>query len=620
LDPDLENGLLRSARFVLDQQLQVTAAQMRRVDGRFTEGYRVGATSCTICDDRPPIWQIRARRIVHDEEERQIYFEDAQFRVYDIPVLWFPQLRLPDPSLERATGFLIPRIRASQRLGWGIKVPYFIRLGDHRDLTLTPYLAPQTRTLELRYRQAFRNGGIVVEPTLTRDDLRPGEPRYSLLADGAFALPRDLRLSFDLEITSDEAYLQEYDISDKERLDSEVALTRTDRLQDAAWRLTTYRTLRSDESNATQPSISTDAQLRQRVFPSLIGGEALLSADVHAHYRSSSQVTDSPLDQDLNSEGLDLARVSLIGEWRRDWITPGGLKIDADTRLEASRYGIRQDASFPDTVMRVIPAAAVTLRYPLVRSTPTATHVLEPALQLSWSDIVGDPVPNEDARLVEFDRGNLFALSRSGFDVAEDGTQVAMGLSWTRIAANGATSRLTLARIEQLDGTLPYTDASGLSGAASDWLVEGATMLPGGVALLGRATLRDDGAFSRGELRADWRGRRLDLGSALTYLEADADESRLSSISELTLDAGYAINANLRADTSIRYDFAANRTARAKLGLTYINECVEVELSVSRRYASSASVEPDTDFGLQVGLRGFGTGADAPERRTCRSP
>ncbi|MGR3468943.1 MAG: LPS-assembly protein LptD, partial [Shimia sp.] len=47
LDPDLENGLLRSARFVLDQQLQVTAAQMRRVDGRFTEGYRVGATSCT---------------------------------------------------------------------------------------------------------------------------------------------------------------------------------------------------------------------------------------------------------------------------------------------------------------------------------------------------------------------------------------------------------------------------------------------------------------------------------------------------------------------------------------------------------------------------------------------
>ncbi|MGR3492858.1 MAG: LPS-assembly protein LptD [Shimia sp.] len=620
LDPDLENGILRSARLVLDQQLQVTAAQMRRVDGRYTEGLQVGATSCTICDDRPPIWQIRARRIVHDDEAQQIYFEGAQFRVYDIPVLWFPRLRVPDPGLERATGFLIPRVRASDRLGWGIKVPYFIRLGDHRDLTITPYIASETRTLELRYRQAFRNGGIVVEPRLTRDELRPGELRYGLLAQGAFALPRDVRLTFDLELTSDEAYLQEYGISDKERLDSEIALNRSDRLQDAGWRLTSYRTLRADESNSTQPSLATDARIRQRVFPGLIGGEALLTANIHAHWRSSSLTTDSPLDVDTNSEGLDVARVSLIGEYRRDWVTAQGMKIDLDTRLEASRYAIRQDAAFPDGETRLIPAAALTARYPLLRATPTATHIIEPALRLSWSNVIGDPVPNEDARLVEFDQGNLFALSRSGFDVAEDGAQAALSVGWTRMGANGTMTRLSVARIIQLEGTLPYTDASGLSGETSDWLIEGAARIPGGIALLGRTTLRDDGEISRGELRADWRGRRLALGSAVTYLAADAEENRLRTISELTLDAGYDISPNLRADSEIRYDFAADRTARAKLGLTYLNECVEVELSVSRRYATSSTIEPDTNFGLQVGLRGFGTGTDAPERRTCRAP
>jgi LPS-assembly protein len=49
LDPQLENGILRGARLVLDQQLQLAANQIDRVDGRFTQLYQVAATSCHIC-------------------------------------------------------------------------------------------------------------------------------------------------------------------------------------------------------------------------------------------------------------------------------------------------------------------------------------------------------------------------------------------------------------------------------------------------------------------------------------------------------------------------------------------------------------------------------------------
>ncbi len=175
---------------MFDQQVQLAALQMVRVGGRYTQLYKTAVTSCHVCEDgRPPLWQIRARSVTHDQQERQLYFKGAQLRVLDVPVFYFPALRLPDPSLDRASGFLIPTIRTTSKLNTGIRVPYFFRIGDHRDLTVTPYLSPKTRTLTLRYRQAFRTGRIELEGAYTRDDLIPGDNRAFSSAPGPSTWP-----------------------------------------------------------------------------------------------------------------------------------------------------------------------------------------------------------------------------------------------------------------------------------------------------------------------------------------------------------------------------------------------------------------------------------------------
>ena len=154
LDRDLQNGILTGARIIMDDQLQLAAVQANQVEGRYTQLYKAAVTSCRTCNtDEAPLWQFRARRVIHDKEERQIYLDGAQFRVFDVPVMYLPRLRLPDPTLERATGFLIPSIESSTQRGTGVKVPYFFKLGDHRDLTLTPYIATKTTTLEWRYQR-----------------------------------------------------------------------------------------------------------------------------------------------------------------------------------------------------------------------------------------------------------------------------------------------------------------------------------------------------------------------------------------------------------------------------------------------------------------------------------
>ena len=230
MDPAWQNGLLSGARMVLNQQVQLAAHQLSRINGRYSQLYKASVTSCRVCDNgRPPLWQIRARRVIHDQIAQQLYFEDAQIRVMDVPIFYLPRLRLPDPTLARATGFLIPKIAGNSELGTGIKIPYFIRLGDHRDLTLAPFLSANTRTVELRYRQAFRNGRIRFSGALSQDNLTTRDYRGYLFGEGLFNLKRDFKLSFGLELVSDKTYLVDYDYSDKDRLDSEIAITRVRR-------------------------------------------------------------------------------------------------------------------------------------------------------------------------------------------------------------------------------------------------------------------------------------------------------------------------------------------------------------------------------------------------------
>ena len=246
LDRDLSDGILRSARLVLDQQLQLAANQIARVGDRYTRLDRVVASSCEVCASNPtPLWEIRAASVIHDQNERQLYFSNAQFRIAGIPVFYVPRLRLPDPTLNRARGFLIPRLRTSSDLGTGLKIPYFVPIGAHADVTLTPYLSTSTRTLELAFRQNLRGGNISAVGAITNDDIE-GERGY-FFADARYQLPRGFLLTGQLEFVSDPGYLFTYDYSDKDRLTNAIAITRVREKDRFRTSFTEFRTLRESE-------------------------------------------------------------------------------------------------------------------------------------------------------------------------------------------------------------------------------------------------------------------------------------------------------------------------------------------------------------------------------------
>ena len=611
LSPGLRAGLLRSARLVLDQQLQLAAAEIARVDERYSTLDRVVASSCQVCEtSATPLWEIRARRVIQDNLERQLYFEGAQFRVAGVPVAYLPRLRLPDPSVDRAAGVLIPRLNTSSALGTGLKIPYFVPIGDHADITLTPYFSSKTRTVELQFRQELRIGSIELIGAASSDDFE-GSRGY-VFADAQFYLPRDFVLDVSLELVSDPGYLFLYGYSDADRLTNQIELSRVRDKDFFRVSLTEFRTFRDDEIAIRDelPDRYLDVTY-QRSIPALsFGGRTVARFDAATLNRPSS---DNIVGRDVNRLGVGL-------DWERTRIFGPGLVARTELGLRVDAYNVGQDSTFSANVSRTVPRAAVELRWPLSRQNGTVTEVLEPIARIDLSEVRGETVPLEDSRIVEFDEANLFAPTRyPGLDGVEDGVRVALGGSWRRETTSGWTTDLTFGRVSNLDGDLGFAEGTGLEGDQSEWLLAGRVIYGDQFWMTSRALFDDAFTFTLSETRIDWALNRGRLSTSYIRAIPEPAEGRDTQLSEWSFEGSIDLADGWTASSDVRYDFNAGQAARIGLGLDYRSECVAVDFSLSRRFATSSSVTPTTDFGFRVSLLGVGNGRDgARANRSCR--
>jgi LPS-assembly protein len=619
LSADLTEGVLRSARLVLNQQLQLTAAEIMRVGGRYSSLGRSVVSSCKVCASNPtPLWEIRARRIVHDEFERQIYFDHAQLRVLGVPVFYIPHLRLPDPTLDRATGFLAPSIRTTSDLGFGVEIPYFIRIGDNRDLTVTPFLSTASgRTLQLRYREARSNGRFEFEGAVSRDELVEDETRFYLDGFGAFEVQRGFKLSFAIQVVSDDDYLLDYDISEEDRLDSRIELSRTRRNEHISARLISFKSLRSDEVNSNLPSFVGDVTWQRRFSPALIGGEGGFQLQAHSHFRSSNTSSDS--DGDGISDGRDTSRLSVDADWRRNWILPGGVLAAVLAEVDGDVYSIEEDDAEQGTFSRAHGAVAVEFRWPWTRSGASGVgHVIEPVAQFVWAPRSAGSIPNEDSVLVEFDEGNLFSLSRfSGADGVELGPRANLGLMYRRVDPMGWSLGLALGQVIRVDDFGQFSSSTGLQGSESDWLAAIQLTTGNGIDLTNRLVFDDSLSITKAEFRVNLEQEKYNVASSFIMMKADASESRDDDVSELTFDGSYRFGSNWQGSFAARYDFETDRAARAGLNLAYSTECLKLNMSLSRRFTSTSSLNASTSFGLSVDLLGFGGKGSTGKARSC---
>ena len=225
LSDDFREGFIESVQVLTSDKTRFTSPRAERSNGEVTVLSKGAYTACEPCKDhpeRPAFWQVRAARIIENQQTHTIYYEDAQILVWGVPVFYMPYFSSPDSTVNKQTGLLAPSFVSGANLGYGLSLPYFINLAPSYDLTLIPtYLSKQGFLGEIDWRQRLSNGQYSIRMTgidEQQPNLFPPYPygagdnraRGSIETKGNFFLNQDWQFGWNATWLSDKFFANDY--------------------------------------------------------------------------------------------------------------------------------------------------------------------------------------------------------------------------------------------------------------------------------------------------------------------------------------------------------------------------------------------------------------------------
>jgi LPS-assembly protein len=494
LNDHYRDGFVDSLRLDAPDQTRFAAARAERSGGNFTVLHSGVYTACEPCKDdpkKPPLWQIKAARIIHDEGEKMLYFENAQLEFFGTPLAYFPYFSAPDPTVKRKTGVLMPLVSSSSKYGVAVEVPYYIALAPSYDMTLTPMITTkQGPLMQGEWRQRLVNGSYSIRAAglfqLDKDYfLRDGTqgtatPGYrdwrgSVESSGQFALNNKWVWGWDAMLLSDRTFLQDYNLSAfrtnndpfKTGLTEGVSQLYLTGKGDRSYfdiRAIHYLGFSEADRQVELPVIHPVLDYNYIVGQPVLGGElgykvnfTSLSRDA-ASFDAISQTAvnnsycgPTTADPALKTKGNCIlrgvpgtySRLTAQADWRRTVIDPFGqvftpfasLRVDAATMSITNEPGVSNFISTGDSgLVRAMPTIGLDYRYPFISAHSWGTQTIEPIAQ-----VIARPnetnigkLPNEDAQSLIFDDSNLFRVDKfSGYDRVEGGGRMNAGVQYT---------------------------------------------------------------------------------------------------------------------------------------------------------------------------------------------
>ncbi|WGM31571.1 LPS assembly protein LptD [Brevundimonas sp. NIBR11] len=524
LDSDLRAGVaVDFATRTANGASLMAATAVRRSENVNELNYAL-FTPCPICDDagnpKTPSIAIQAEKVVQDEELRAVLYRNAVFKVGGVPVFWTPFFAHPDPTVDRASGLLVPIFNYDDGRGVSVETPYLQVISPSEDWLISPQF--NTRVLpflNLQWRRRFANGMIVARGGFTyaqnfgnfdlngdgqaesNVDFGDRTSRSYILAHGRFDPEGPWRFGFTAERTSDKTLFDRYDVidpyqdnglyyGDQRRLISQLYAERqTARsyLSIAAFSIQSLRVAQFNdvtpalnifESDGALPLVAPLIDARWEPSGPVLGGRLRLRGSAVSLYRD--EYFGSPVlrpeiipttASPFGLPGVDSRRVTGQIDWRRTLISPSGIRYEP---FVDGRFDVYSVADLPpvlgledETITRSRATIGLDVSYPLIRRlSDGADIIVEPLGQISVStDPDLDPrIPIEDSQTLELDESSLFRIDRfPGYDLLEGGVRITAGVRTTLRWAEGRTASLFVGRsmrdAEQSAFRIPIPDA-----------------------------------------------------------------------------------------------------------------------------------------------------------------
>lgn len=607
-DSKIRDGLIVGAKAVLaDGRSRLASVEGRRVDGRFTQLSKTVFSPCEVCEDDPtPLWRIRARRVIQDEEARDVIYEDATFDVFGVPIFYTPYFRHADPSVERRSGFLTPSFGSTSELGATAQIPYYYTFAPNRDLTVTPYILTEDNPVLIgEYRSRLDSGQYIIGGSVTSSNGTVTDDSPSRRIDqgfrghfegaGAFAVGSGFTAGFDSLIASDDGYLRRYRFSGVDRAATEIYVRRFENDGFVSTEAQRYQSFREDELSGDIPLVAPLAEFEQFYDAPVIGGEF--------------QIGGSSLFL-RRTEGRDVGRLSGSLGWSRTSATSFGLVMESSALVRGDLYRTLDDANNGDGYDgRVLPLAALRISYPFGKVGESSSQVIEPIATLVYAPYGGNPesIPNEDSLSVDLDELRIFAPLRiTGIDRWEDGPRATAGVRYNRMSMDGWEIDLAAGQSYRLRETDVFSAASGLTGTESDYVGSFRIAFDPVFSLGQRTRVGTDFTVNRYEaFGSAVLFDRLTLDGGYVFATADPVADAGEDRAELTGGAALRVTDYWTVTGGFRRNLEEDRFVSARAGLRYSDECAELDLGMRRRFNDVDDAGASTDFGIQIRLKGL---------------
>jgi len=210
----------------------IAAESAERRDGEFTVFNNGVYTACEECKkdpSKPPLWQVRARKITINNETRAVEYEEASFEFFGVPVLYMHRFAHADPSVKRKSGFLFPRYEYTNKLGHSVRNAYFFNLAPNYDVTLAgTYYSRQGFLSEAEWRHRTISGQYNLkfakiaqnDPDAFHDASKSYRSvdedvitRHAIMTDGKFKINPRWTFGWNALFQSDENFARTYGIA-----------------------------------------------------------------------------------------------------------------------------------------------------------------------------------------------------------------------------------------------------------------------------------------------------------------------------------------------------------------------------------------------------------------------
>jgi LPS-assembly protein len=519
-----------------------------------------------------------------------------------------------DPSAERQSGLLAPRIGINSRRGFSYDQPYLWVISPSADLQIAPQINTKVNPfVNLRYREAFDNGQLDLRFGYTHEaDLDPKGNRFGdntnrsyVLGRGAFHIDDHWLVGFTAERTSDPLLFDKYDIgrvyeargpyvADDRRLISQAYAIRQDDNSYGQIAAFSVQGLRPGDNNRTFPVIAPIVDARYEDPNDILGGRLRFTASAVSLTRD-----QSPENQAQNLPGLDSRRVSGDLDWRRSFISDSGLRVDpfVDVRLDGYNVSdILVDPADPTdkrttskNEARAVGVVGADISYPLYRRWDDATVVLEPLAQIAASPkvqqvVVGhDPTTgkpiflDEDSVAFEFDETTLFRADKfPGYDLYEDGLRLNVAGRGSILWDDGRRASLLIGRSFRDRPNTVFSPGSGLTGRSSDWIVAADAQPTKGLSFFARTRL-DSETFEVHRLEA---GANVNMKWGSGFIRYLKDDQGINGVPIKNVDVGGDLNVTKHWGLSAygNRDLVQNAWVIRDVGVFYKDDCIRVDV------------------------------------------